>query len=128
MAQELNLKDSWRELNSFERFTFFSNLHKSWSGIDMIWMDSRLMENVQVIEILPNTWTDYNPIKMKWRGKRKTRRWTFNKNLLRDKEYIQMVEKELKVFLGKTDNSTKFVGYNRGLYKRLNNSLRSEKK
>uniref|UniRef100_A0A2H6MVV2 Endonuclease/exonuclease/phosphatase domain-containing protein n=1 Tax=Micrurus carvalhoi TaxID=3147026 RepID=A0A2H6MVV2_9SAUR len=96
----MNLKDAWRELNtSKSQFTFFSNPHKSWSRIDMIWMDLEFLEKIETMEILPNSWADHNPIKLIWRGKKKIGRWTFNKSLLRDKEYIQMINKELKIFL-----------------------------
>uniref|UniRef100_A0A2D4M1Y7 Endonuclease/exonuclease/phosphatase domain-containing protein n=1 Tax=Micrurus spixii TaxID=129469 RepID=A0A2D4M1Y7_9SAUR len=96
----MNLKDAWRELNTPKsQFIFFSNPHQSWSRIDMIWMDSELLEKTEAVEILPNTWADHNPIKLTWRGKKKLCRWTFNKSILRDKEYTQMINKELKIFL-----------------------------
>ena len=39
MAKELGLQDIWRETNTkSSQFTFYSNRHKSWSRIDMIWL------------------------------------------------------------------------------------------
>uniref|UniRef100_A0A670XY46 exodeoxyribonuclease III n=1 Tax=Pseudonaja textilis TaxID=8673 RepID=A0A670XY46_PSETE len=95
IVRELNLKDVCRELNpNKKQYTFFSNPHHSWSRIDQIWMDPGLMENIERIEILPNLWADQNPIQIKWKGKRKIGRWTFNNTILRDKEYIEMIKKE----------------------------------
>ena len=72
MAEELGLQDIWRETNTkSSQFTFYSNRHKSWSRIDMIWLSSELKTEIQEVEIETNIWADHNPMKMWWKGERK---------------------------------------------------------
>uniref|UniRef100_A0A670ZE42 Uncharacterized protein n=1 Tax=Pseudonaja textilis TaxID=8673 RepID=A0A670ZE42_PSETE len=48
MVDELNLKDIWRERNGkTQQYTFYSNRHLSWSRIDMIWISTELISNIQ---------------------------------------------------------------------------------
>uniref|UniRef100_A0A2H6ND72 Endonuclease/exonuclease/phosphatase domain-containing protein n=1 Tax=Micrurus carvalhoi TaxID=3147026 RepID=A0A2H6ND72_9SAUR len=62
MTEELNLIDVWRTLNPMEqKFTYYSNPHKSYSRIDMVWTNIDIGKEIEKIEILPNTWADHNP-------------------------------------------------------------------
>uniref|UniRef100_A0A2D4H7K5 Secreted protein n=1 Tax=Micrurus lemniscatus lemniscatus TaxID=129467 RepID=A0A2D4H7K5_MICLE len=55
MIGELLLQDTWRAMNpGTKQYTFYSNVHQSWSIIDMIWMTPELRGNVQEIEIAAN--------------------------------------------------------------------------
>ena len=52
MTDELTLKDIWRERNlKTKQYTFYSNRHLSWSRLDMIWISTELMSNIQETNI-----------------------------------------------------------------------------
>uniref|UniRef100_A0A2D4G8N2 Uncharacterized protein n=1 Tax=Micrurus corallinus TaxID=54390 RepID=A0A2D4G8N2_MICCO len=99
MSEELNLMDLWRTLNPGEtQFTFYSNPHKSWSRIDMAWVNGDLNKNIERIETMPNIWANPNPLKIMWKGqKRKRGRWTLNAQILKEKEHIQKISEEFKL-------------------------------
>uniref|UniRef100_A0A2D4MV25 Endonuclease/exonuclease/phosphatase domain-containing protein n=1 Tax=Micrurus spixii TaxID=129469 RepID=A0A2D4MV25_9SAUR len=78
------------------QFTFYSSPHKSWSRIDMAWMNGDLIREIQDTKILTNIWADHNPLQMTWKGKRhKTGRWTLNSQLLKEQGYTEKIKEEL---------------------------------
>lgn len=100
MVEELGLHDIWREQNNRKpQFTFYSNRHKSWSRIDMIWITPELKIEVQETETETNIWAYHNPIKISWRGtKSKRKRWTLNVTILKDEEFIEKTKKEMEFY------------------------------
>uniref|UniRef100_A0A2D4GB65 Endonuclease/exonuclease/phosphatase domain-containing protein n=1 Tax=Micrurus corallinus TaxID=54390 RepID=A0A2D4GB65_MICCO len=100
MAEEQNLTDIWRAHNPKEnRFTFYSIPHKSWSRIDMAWTSKTLVNDIESVEIAPNVWADHNPMVITWKGQQKQRgRWTLDPQILREKEYLERVKKEIDFF------------------------------
>uniref|UniRef100_A0A2D4L267 Endonuclease/exonuclease/phosphatase domain-containing protein n=1 Tax=Micrurus paraensis TaxID=1970185 RepID=A0A2D4L267_9SAUR len=55
MIQELNLVAQWRRLNLEKKeYTFYSNPHKSWSRLDMVWMNIELGSELESIKIMTN--------------------------------------------------------------------------
>uniref|UniRef100_A0A2D4PQA1 Endonuclease/exonuclease/phosphatase domain-containing protein n=1 Tax=Micrurus surinamensis TaxID=129470 RepID=A0A2D4PQA1_MICSU len=97
MVEELELVDVWRRLNPGRtQFTFYSNPHKSWSRIDMAWVNGNLLKEVQDIKILTNIWADHNPLQIIWKDRRyKKSRWTLNSQLLKEQGYTQKIKEEL---------------------------------
>uniref|UniRef100_A0A2D4KVH3 Uncharacterized protein n=1 Tax=Micrurus paraensis TaxID=1970185 RepID=A0A2D4KVH3_9SAUR len=96
MAKETGIQDLWREIYPKKnQYSFYSNKHMSWSRIDMIWMSLEVKSNVQEIEI--SFWADHNPVKVKWKGLKRKLRWTLNQLILKDKEFIQTMEKKLNL-------------------------------
>uniref|UniRef100_A0A2D4EWV0 Endonuclease/exonuclease/phosphatase domain-containing protein n=1 Tax=Micrurus corallinus TaxID=54390 RepID=A0A2D4EWV0_MICCO len=64
MTHELNFIDQWRRINLGKKeFTFYSNPHKSWSRLEMAWMNAKLGNQLDTIEIMTNVWADDNPLK-----------------------------------------------------------------
>uniref|UniRef100_A0A2D4KHR5 Uncharacterized protein n=1 Tax=Micrurus paraensis TaxID=1970185 RepID=A0A2D4KHR5_9SAUR len=61
----------------------------------MVWMDSEVAKDIEKIEILLNLWAHHNILIVKRKGRKKRGRWTLNQTLLRDKNYIQILEKVL---------------------------------
>uniref|UniRef100_A0A2D4LLC6 Uncharacterized protein n=1 Tax=Micrurus spixii TaxID=129469 RepID=A0A2D4LLC6_9SAUR len=62
-------------------------------------MGGEILDEVEDIEILPNFWADHNPLKINWRGRKKTRcRWTLNTQILKHTKYFQKLREELTYF------------------------------
>uniref|UniRef100_A0A8C6XRB0 exodeoxyribonuclease III n=1 Tax=Naja naja TaxID=35670 RepID=A0A8C6XRB0_NAJNA len=56
MAEELGLKDVWRERNPDKKqYTYYSAPHTSWSRLDMLWTNVEIECNIKEIEIETNT-------------------------------------------------------------------------
>uniref|UniRef100_A0A2D4F2Y9 Uncharacterized protein n=1 Tax=Micrurus corallinus TaxID=54390 RepID=A0A2D4F2Y9_MICCO len=53
-----------------------------------------------------NTWADHNPIKIIWKGLKKNRRWMLNRKILKEKECVKMMGKELEFFLKENKKQT----------------------
>lgn len=64
----------------------------------MAWMTAEIRTEIEEVEIGVNDWADHNPIIIKWKGKKQFKIWTINQSICRDKEYRQMLEKELTLF------------------------------
>uniref|UniRef100_A0A2H6NFF0 Endonuclease/exonuclease/phosphatase domain-containing protein n=1 Tax=Micrurus carvalhoi TaxID=3147026 RepID=A0A2H6NFF0_9SAUR len=96
MAEELGLKNIWSERNPDKKqCTYYSAPHTSWSRLDMLWTNVEIEHNIKEIET--NTWANHNPIKIIWKGLKKNR--MLNKEILKEKECVKMMEKELEFFL-----------------------------
>uniref|UniRef100_A0A2D4HAY5 Endonuclease/exonuclease/phosphatase domain-containing protein n=1 Tax=Micrurus lemniscatus lemniscatus TaxID=129467 RepID=A0A2D4HAY5_MICLE len=96
MAEELGLKDIWKERNPDKKqCTYYSASHTSWSRLDMLWTNVEIEHNIKEIET--NTWANHNPIKIIWKGLKKNR--MLNKEILKEKECVKIMEKELEFFL-----------------------------
>uniref|UniRef100_A0A2D4J9C2 Uncharacterized protein n=1 Tax=Micrurus lemniscatus lemniscatus TaxID=129467 RepID=A0A2D4J9C2_MICLE len=75
IIQELNLLDRCRRLNPEKKeYTFYSNPHKSWSQLDIIWMNVEIGNELETIEIMTNVWADNNTLMIIWKTRKKTRR------------------------------------------------------
>uniref|UniRef100_A0A2D4IHN6 Endonuclease/exonuclease/phosphatase domain-containing protein n=1 Tax=Micrurus lemniscatus lemniscatus TaxID=129467 RepID=A0A2D4IHN6_MICLE len=99
MVEELNIQDTWRERNQGRnQYTYYSNRHQSWSRIDMVWMSMELNSEVNEVEIGTNLWADHNPMRISWKGQKKSTRLTLNRLILKDKKFRQMMEKQVGFF------------------------------
>uniref|UniRef100_A0A2D4JPU6 Uncharacterized protein n=1 Tax=Micrurus lemniscatus lemniscatus TaxID=129467 RepID=A0A2D4JPU6_MICLE len=81
-----------------KQYIFYSNMHQSWSKIDMTWMTPELNGNVQEIEIETKLWAGHNPVKISWKAHKRKIRWTLNQSITKEKEFIWMMEKEIEFF------------------------------
>lgn len=63
ILEEENMIDVRRQFNTSSReYTFFSNRHKSYSRIDIIFLSQQMVTYTKRIEILPQTISDHNPV------------------------------------------------------------------
>lgn len=88
LVKEEDLTDVWRKRNQKNKdFTFYSDRHKSWSRINMMWMTKELDLLTKKVEIMPGGLSDHNPIL--WNATEKyisERRWIINEEILDKKE------------------------------------------
>lgn len=70
MAEQYNLINIWRTKNDNARnYTFFSNRHKTWTRLDMIWITAHLAPEIERAEILQASFADHNPVTLELRRK-----------------------------------------------------------
>lgn len=69
----------------------FLHQHNSWSRIDMCWASANLMQEVEGVDILPNTFADHNPLLIKI--------WTISKNRL----FLKGRERDNHTYMVKID-------------------------
>lgn len=82
MAQQENLVDSWRVLNTqVKDYTYFSSSKKSWTRIDMVWATTSLIPLIKKVDILPKILSDHNLIICILR-RREEYKWRLNEDLL----------------------------------------------
>lgn len=79
-----DLIDVWRKRNPKTRdYTYYSDRHKTWSRIDMVWATKELDTLTEKAEILTSSLSDHNP--MLWQmigGIYCFRRWRLNEDIL----------------------------------------------
>ncbi|KAF7244640.1 hypothetical protein EYD10_09237 [Varanus komodoensis] len=108
IIEEFRLTDVWRHKNpTSAKYTFYSNRHRSWTRIDMIWITPDLVPDLLEAEIETNVWVDHNPVTMTLKGAVKTPRWVLNKALLKDKKFKEETNKEMEIFfqINKTEET-----------------------
>jgi len=92
MIENINLVDMWRVQNQGIRdYTCFSAYHKSHSRIDYFLLSSSLKTGVDLIQVLPATLSDHNPLLMTMdlsHRYNKSPRWRFNTTLLQDEVFV----------------------------------------
>lgn len=69
-----------RETGKNRDYTFYSNRHKSWSRIVMIWASKELELLAQKIEIMTANISDHNLLSWQIKDLEKTRRWIINED------------------------------------------------
>lgn len=104
-----NLYDLWRCHHSTEKdFTFFSQVHLSYSRIDMFLLDKFLLQKISKSEIGTITWTDHAPVSITvgshgfstWAN-----RWKNNVHLFSDSAIALDIETLLIEFFNKNDTA-----------------------
>lgn len=92
---EYGISDVWRFLHPKEReFSFFSNVHHTYSRIDYIFIDNRLIPHVCVI-------SDHAPVVMSLllpSTPQPVRHWRLNSTLLSDDEFVKYVGEQITFF------------------------------
>ena len=98
---ELGLTDPWRTKNPKEKdFSFFSNVHNSYSRIDFFCLPQQYIYKVTDCLIEPITLSDHAPIVLKINlGKHSFfRYWRLNVSLLNNSETVEELSKSLKEY------------------------------
>ncbi len=100
---ELNLIDLWGIQNTKAKdFTFFSNIHKTFSRIDYIFLSPSLISSNSSISILPILLSDHSAMLCSVPlsdVKAKSPRWRFNISLLSNQTFITSLKEYIKEFL-----------------------------
>lgn len=99
MIENINLADVWHIQNQVTRdYTCFSAYHKSHSRIDCFLLSSSLRTGVDLIQVLPVTLSDHNPLLMMIdlsHRFNKTPRWRFNTTPLQDEVFVVQFRKRI---------------------------------
>uniref|UniRef100_A0A2D4NW29 Uncharacterized protein n=1 Tax=Micrurus surinamensis TaxID=129470 RepID=A0A2D4NW29_MICSU len=90
-----------------KQYIFYSNMHQSWSKIDMIWMIPELNGNVQEIEIETKLWAGHNPVKISWKA---------HKRKIMD--FKPIYKKRERIYMDDGKRNTVFSGL-KGAHKKL---------
>ena len=101
MMRELGLVDVWRRLHPKEKeFTFMSQVHGSYSRLDMLLISGPDLYRVKKCEIEPITISDHAPVTLKINiGPTKLfKYWRLNVSLLNNNLVKQEIHKELTNF------------------------------
>ena len=97
-----DLIDIWRECNSSTRdFTYYSQVHRSFSRIDHLLVRTPLLPYVTSAKILTTPWSDHSPIKLTTRGlwtKATPSPWRLNASLLNDPVHYAEIEKGIQAY------------------------------
>ncbi len=115
--KELWLCDVWRTLNPNKKnFSFFSNVHKSYSRIDMFLAPQQIISRIKDCTYLAAALSDHNPIKMTLlidSVQPSPQRWRFKTFMLKDSEFITYMNTQIDLFLETNVNSAsnkKYMG------------------
>lgn len=107
LSQE-DLHDPWRCLHSTEKdFTFYSNVHKSYSRIDFFITDRALLQKITDARINNITWSDHAPISLVINlGQQNSNHvlWRNNTNILSQREALAVMKERLEEFFKLNDN------------------------
>lgn len=99
--------DIWRIKNpKTQDFTFYSPVHGTYSRIDYILVDHRLLDMIVESSIELFTLSDHAPVRMKMivsKNQRQPFAWRLNEDLLRDEVGSNIVEKELEHYFATND-------------------------
>lgn len=100
LIEQVNLTDIWRKRNKKQRdYTFYSDRHKSWLRLDMVWVTKELELITKKIEIMTSSISDHNPIL--WQSldnNDQRKRWIINEDLLDKQEIIENIKKDIQEY------------------------------
>ena len=125
--KEFAMSDVWRFLNPTSRaYSFFSNMHHTFTRIDYFLVDNRLLPAVHSCTYNPIVISDHGPVtlELNWKGHIKPRPpWRFNTRLLSDDDFVKFMSTNIDVFIkiNKTEDTSPctlwetFKAYSRGL-------------
>ena len=107
--RDLGLCDTWRQFNPKAKdFSFFSNVHKLHSRIDMFLIPHNMTARISDCSYLSATLSDHIPIKMTWEidaTQAKPFTW-FKTYRLKDPEFIRFMRAHIDVFMEMNINSS----------------------
>ncbi|KAJ0059923.1 hypothetical protein NL108_015598 [Boleophthalmus pectinirostris] len=107
LLEELGLVDVWRVFNpQVKDFTFYSNVHGSYSRIDLICLTKQDIYKVTEIKLEPITLSDHGPVRMSLslHRKRHFKYWRLNVSILSDKDIQKQLKDTLKEYFLLNDN------------------------
>lgn len=64
----------------------------------MYWISAHIMKDVTEAEILPRSFADHNPLRIRFNKRQKTTNWRMNTFDLDQEEFKESLKKELKEF------------------------------
>ena len=101
--EEFNMSDPWRFLypNS-KQYSFFSNVHKTFTRIDYFLINNNLLPSVQSVTYNPIVISDHAPISLTigFDGPNSTRPpWRFNTRLLSSDVFVQSISNQINTFI-----------------------------
>lgn len=68
LLAEFEMYDTWRAKHpSVRDFTFYSNVHRTYSRIDLALVDRWTLASIDRIDILPMLWSDHSPLFLSWK-------------------------------------------------------------
>ena len=102
IINDLQLVDSWRALHAHERdYSFYSHKYKTYTRIDYLFLDQKVLMNVREASIGSITISDHAPVSclIEW-GVLGHREWTWrlNETLIKDPEYEGKIKQEIESF------------------------------
>lgn len=102
MLNRMQLIDAWRISHLKDRdYTFFSQVHKSFSRLDYILIEHQLVPFLKVAEIKAITLSDHAPVKIQVEiaGADRSRiNWKLNDSLMQYPDVVEKIEQELKSY------------------------------
>lgn len=120
----------WRHLNPQSKtFSFFSNVHHTYSRIDYFFIDKKLLNSIETIKYSAIVESDHAPILMDLHFHQNYGshpQWRFNTTLLTDNTFCSLIGIAINTFLetNKTDSvSPSLLWETLNLSKGRNNSL-----
>lgn len=100
---ELGLKDVWRPQNPGKKeFSFYSNVHNTYSRIDLFLTSQTLLPHIKTCLYLAATLSDHNALMMEVSMPQEgptTHRWRFKTFLLKDPDFVNYMNDKLDIYL-----------------------------
>lgn len=97
------LSDVWRTVNpDMREYTFYSSAHLSYSRIDYMLFSQCLVGNVIDCKIHPIIISDHAPLSTLFVPKvinNKNKQWRFNNSLLKEQDFISLIEERTQEFI-----------------------------
>lgn len=109
MMDQLSLVDIWHHLHPRENdFTFMSQVHGSYSRLDMFLISGTNLYRTTECNIEPTTTSDHAPVtlNMKIGPSKQSKYWRLNVSLLNDEPIQQEIRKDLIDYFTSNDNGT----------------------
>ena len=107
--KELGVCDVWCHLNPNKKdFSFYSNVHKSYSRIDMFLAHQQIISRIKDRTYLAAALSDHNPVKMTLLidpVQPSLQRWRLKTFMLKDPEFITYMNTQIDLFLETNVNS-----------------------
>ena len=106
----MDLTDIFRTCHpNAEEYTSFSSAHETFSRMDHILGNKSNLINLRKIEIISNTFSDHNTMKLNinYKGKKScktTNTWKLSNTFLNNQQVTEEIKREIKKFLETNDN------------------------
>ncbi len=103
IQNSLALSDIWRVVNpDTQEYTYYTHAHNSYSRIDYLLLSQCLVGNVIDYKIHNIIISDHAPLSVLFTStviNNKTKQWRFNNTLLKDKDFVSMVEETIQKYV-----------------------------
>ncbi|KAM4696041.1 sulfhydryl oxidase 2 [Rhinophrynus dorsalis] len=104
----MDLFDIWRMYHVCEKeFTFYSQVHNSYSRIDLFLGDNQVVKNTVRVEIKDIIWSDHGMV-MLWIKdnveRERFRTWRLDDTILREEKHRKIIEERIRYYFQENDN------------------------